>query len=140
LARAQVQSFLADERTVAIPTEDGEPIEVTYRPSRRTPEFARRFAEIQGDTHKLWVFTICTLVTSWNLYGPLEIELPKVNSKGKPVVDDYGVSEFTTKVIVKDGELIPLTSDVLRHFKTEQLAAIVAAIFEDGTPDPKSES
>lgn len=142
LSRAQVRDFLADERTVAIPGEGDEAIEVTYRPSRRTPEFARRYGEInkQGDTHKLWVFTICSLVTSWNLYGPFDVEVPKVNSKGKPIVDDYDVPVYTTKQIVKDGEPVPITSDVLRYFETGQLTTIVEAIFEDASPDPKAES
>jgi hypothetical protein len=125
---------------VTIPVEGQEPVEVTYRPSRRTPEFSGRYNEIlnQGDLHKLWVFTICTLVTGWNLTGPLEVEVPKLNGKGKAIVDDYGVAEFTTKTIVKDGETVPVTSDVLRHFETAQLTEIVRAIFEDSAPDPKS--
>lgn len=143
MARAQVKDYQADRREIVLGT-DGEddPLKVVYRPSRRTPEFAGRYNEIlkQNDSHKLWVFTVCSLVIEWNLTGPLVIEQPKRNSKGKIVTDDYGVPTYEEKEIVPAGQPVPITSDVLRYMETEELAKIVQAIADDMSPDPKSET
>ena len=142
MARAQVRDFLADRKELTI-GEDDDPIKVVYRPARINSEFHRTLRDFQDDPDgdgKVLVFSICTLISDWNLTGPLTVDEPVIDRKGRPVKDDYGVIQYETREIVADGQKIPLKSEYVKHLPIALLGAVFTAITDDMKPDPKSET
>jgi len=85
------------------------------------------------------VFTVCTVVSDWNLTGPLVIDRPVLDSKGKPIRDAYGIDAYESIELVRAGEPIPVKSEIVRYLNTAMLTRITEAIREDMEPDdPKS--
>jgi hypothetical protein len=142
MGNAQVRDFLADRREFTIGDEgDADPLVIVYRPGRVNSEYNRRVKELsegEHSDHKVAVYSICTIVSDWNLTGPLYKDEPRLDRRGKPVRDDYGVDLVDQVKIVEDGEKIPLKSEYVRYLATPLLLMIIREIGRDMAPDPKS--
>jgi hypothetical protein len=142
MSRAQVRHFLEERRELTIGEEgDPDPLNIVYRPGLFTAEYQkaiRKLSETEDGDHKVAVYTICMAVSKWDLKGPIAIDEPRLDKKGKPITDDYGIPETDRRELVADGEIVPLTSAVVRHMPTPMLIYIMQAIGEDMRPDPKS--
>ena len=142
MSRAQVRDFLAERRELTIGEEgDPDPLTIVYRPGRVNAEYQRRVNELASDgtsQHAAAVFSICTIVSDWNLRGPLTVDKPRLDGKGKPIRDAYGVDLYEAVELVKEGDKIPVSSDTVKYLSTPLLLLIVQAIGEDMTPDPKA--
>jgi hypothetical protein len=142
LARAQVRDFLAGRKELTI-GEDGDPIKIVYRPNKVNAEYQRKIVELsnrEDNGHAVGVYAICTLVSEWNITGPLVIDDPMKDADGKPIEDDYGLPTTQPKEIVSAGQTVPINSNHVRHLPTPVLLHILRAINEDMAPDPKSET
>jgi hypothetical protein len=133
----QVADYQVDERTVT--TEGDDPLVFTYRPSRMTPEYAQRYHDLVGkngeEMHKAFVFIIGSLVTDWNLTGPVVLETIKTDRLGKQIINKHGIATYETKEIVPAGQKVPIDGDVLSKMRTRTLAKIVQALFEDANSE-----
>jgi hypothetical protein len=143
MAKAQVRDFLADRKELTLGDEgDDDPLTVVYRPGRVNSEFMRSLSELGDDPQadaKVLVFIIGTLVSDWNLTGPLVVDEPIIR-KGKPLKDEYGIVQYETRKLVEDGEKIPVKADYIKHLPSALLGFIWRGITEDMKPDPKSET
>ncbi len=142
MSRAEVRDFLAGRREITIGDDgDPDPLTVVYRPGRINAEYQKRIRELADDgqsQHAVMVFSICTLVSEWDLKGPLIVERPVLDGKGKPIRDAYGVDRTEEVELVKAGDPIPLRSEFVKYLATPLLLMIAAAIGEDMAPDPKA--
>jgi hypothetical protein len=134
--------FLQERRELVIGEEgDPDPLTIVYRPGMFNAEYQkaiRKLSETDDGDHKVAVYTVCMAVSEWDLKGPISIEEPVLDRKGKPITDDYGIPETEHRELVGDGKPVPLTSSIVRYLPTPMLIYIMQAIGEDMRPDPKS--
>jgi hypothetical protein len=136
---AQVADFISDQRTITV-THNNRKLQVTYRPSRYNSGYIKRLEDLreeENSAHKIGVFSICTLVKSWDMVGPFVVEVPMLDESGEQVVNDFGVEQYETKTLVRDGEPIPVTSDVVKYFSQDFMSALLVKINEDMDPKQK---
>jgi hypothetical protein len=138
----QARDFLADRRELTIGEGDGA-IWLVYRPGMINAEYHKMVMELakkEDSNHRVGVYSICTVVSDWDLTGPLVIEKPKLDKRGKPIRDDYGVAESETVELVPAGQKIPIKTEFVKYLNTGVLTYLTQAIGEDMKPDPKSET
>lgn len=136
---AQVADFIQDSRTITV-THNNRKLQVTYKPSRYNPEYVNKLNAMRDDddaAYKIGVFSICTLVTGWDMEGPLKVEVPVLDDSGEPITDTFGIEKFESKLIVRDGEPVPVSSDVVRYFSQDFMSALLSKINEDMDPKAK---
>lgn len=143
MARAQVRDFLAGRKELTIGDDgDSDPIRIVYRPNKVNAEYQRKIVELgkrEDNGHAVGVYAICTLVSEWNITGPLIVDEPLMTN-GQPVEDDYGIPKTEARELVSAGQTVPINSAHVRHLPTPVLLHILRAINEDMAPDPKSET
>lgn len=142
MARADVRDFLADRKELTI-DEGDDPLKVVYRPARINAQFMRSLQELGEEEHadsKALVFIVCTVLSDWNLTGPLVVDEPLMDRKGRPLKDDFGVVQYETRELVPEGQKVPIKSEYVKHLPSALLGLIWNRVTEDMRPDPKSES
>ena len=144
MVKAQVRDFLAGRKDLTIgEPDDDDPIKIVYRPNKVNAEYQRKIVELgnrEDNGHAVGVYAICTLVSEWNITGPLTADDVTTDKDGKPIEDDYGIPETVSREIVAAGQTVPIDSKTVRHLPTPVLLHILRAINEDMAPDPKSET
>lgn len=144
MARAQVRDFLAGRKDLTIGDDgDSDPVKIVYRPNKVNAEYQRKIVELgkrEDNGHAVGVYAICTLVSEWNITGPLVIDQAVMDGSGQPVEDDYGIPKTEPKELVSAGQTVPINSAHVRYLATPLLLHILKAINEDMAPDPKSET
>lgn len=139
---AQVADFISDHREITV-THNNRKLRVVYKPSRYNSEYVKKLEEMREEgnsNRKIGVYSICTLVESWDMEGPLQVEIPLLDESGDPIVDDFGVEKFQTKTIVSAGDMVPVSSDVVRYFSQDFMTALIGKINEDMDPKAKKSS
>lgn len=133
---AQVSDFIKDSATLTI--EGGsEPTTITYRPSRMNDESTSRFRRyVEEEDSNAFTTFFLEVVSDWNLTGPLYAEVPVLDDNGETVRNpDTGGELIERRLIVSDGETIPLRVDVVRHIPTSVLTMIWQKLNEDMIPN-----
>lgn len=111
-------NLVENERTVAIEI-NGEDLHVTYKPKTLSPAFMNKMAEdVQDDDPEGFAKMFCSVVTAWDLEGPL--------GEGKDEV--------------KAGQLVPLEPRVVSYIPTSIMRYILEQIAEDSAPKSKKRS
>lgn len=140
MSNAQVRDYLAGRRELTI-GEGDDALTIVYRPGRvNSGDYGKqleRLGEEGANLHAIAVYSVCTLVSDWDLTGPIVIDRPKLDRKGREIRDAYGVAESEEVEIVTSGQKVPLKSDVVQYLATPLLTLITRAIGEDIRPDPK---
>ena len=135
---ATVSDFVQDEATVIIEGGD-EPTRVTYQPTKVTAAATAQLQRYIEDNDALaFARHVCKVFTSWTLKGPLYADVPVRDEFEKIVVDKDGTEVTERKLLVEEGNVIPLTPDVLQYVPQKVLSFFWREIQDDMTPDPQT--
>lgn len=105
-------NLVENERTVTIDI-NGQDLHVTYKPKTLSPAFMNDMAEqVEDDDPNAFATMFCSVVTAWDLEGPL--------GEGKKAV--------------KAGDPVPLEPEIVSYIPTAIMRYILEQIAEDSAP------
>jgi hypothetical protein len=111
-------NLVENERTVTIDV-NGNDLHVTYKPKTLSPAFMNKLAdEVEDDDPEGFSKMFCSVVTGWDLEGPL------------------GEGENA----IKAGEAVPLDLEVVSWIPTALMRYILEQIAEDSAPKGRKRS
>jgi hypothetical protein len=114
------------------------PVWVRYRPSEitsaRIEQMGKR--EQAGDA-TAFAQMLEEVLIEWDIEGKLEGDVPVLDEDGNSVLSDSGNELFERKILVEDGDIIPIDANYLKFMSTPMLGYIWRELVsEQAAPDP----
>ena len=136
-----VAEFVQDEATTVIKLGKNKdiPVEIVYRPSQMTADRIDQMTRRDADGDSLaFLRLVEEVIVEWDIEGPLTADVLVTNEDGTPKLSDSGNEIFERQIIVKEGDLIPIDTDVLKYMNSATIVGVWRELMqEQNGPDPR---